>query len=49
MIPNGAQQFMRNCLSETKAQLHGAVLESQMDSAFFSFVRKEPGNSTKAC
>jgi len=33
---NGAQRFMLNCLSEVKAQLPGAVLESRMDSAFFS-------------
>jgi hypothetical protein len=33
---NGAGQFMLSCLSEAKAQLPGAVLESRMDSAFFS-------------
>jgi hypothetical protein len=33
---NGAKQFMLECLSEAKAQLPGAVLESRMDSAFFS-------------
>jgi hypothetical protein len=33
---NGAQQFMLDCLSEAKAPLPGAVLESRMDSAFFS-------------
>ena len=33
---NGAQQFMLNCLSEAKTQLPGSVLESRMDSAFFS-------------
>jgi len=33
---NGAQQFMLNCLSEAKTQLPGVVLESRMDSAFFS-------------
>jgi hypothetical protein len=33
---NGAQRFMLDCLSETKAQLAGAVFESRMDSAFFS-------------
>ena len=33
---NGAQRFMLNCLSEAKAQLPGTVLESRMDSAFFS-------------
>jgi hypothetical protein len=33
---NGAQRFMFNCLSETKVQLPGTVLESRMDSAFFS-------------
>jgi hypothetical protein len=33
---NGAQRFMFNCLSEAKAQLSGTVLESRMDSAFFS-------------
>jgi hypothetical protein len=32
---NGADQFMLSCLSEAKAQLD-AVLESRMDSAFFS-------------
>ena len=33
---NGAQRFMLNCLSEAKVQLPGTVLESRMDSAFFS-------------
>ena len=33
---NGAQRFMSNCLSEAKVQLPGTVLESRMDSAFFS-------------
>ncbi len=33
---NGAQQFMFNCLSEAKVHLPGTVLESRMDSAFFS-------------
>jgi hypothetical protein len=34
---NGAgNKFMLDCLSEAKAQLPGAVLESRMDSAFFS-------------
>jgi len=33
---NGAQRFMFNCLSEAKGQLPGTVLESRMDSAFFS-------------
>ena len=33
---NGAQRFMLNCLSEAKIQLPGTVLESRMDSAFFS-------------
>ena len=33
---NGAQRFMLDCLSEAKTQLPGAVLESRMDSAFFS-------------
>ena len=33
---NGAGQFMLSCLSEAKAQLPGALLESRMDSAFFS-------------
>ena len=33
---NGAQRFMFNCLSEAKAQLPATVLESRMDSAFFS-------------
>jgi hypothetical protein len=33
---NGASQFMLSCLSEAKAQLPGALLESRMDSAFFS-------------
>ncbi len=33
---NGAQQFMLNCLSVAKVQLPGTVLESRMDSAFFS-------------
>jgi hypothetical protein len=33
---NGAQRFMFNCLSEAKVQLPGTVLESRMDSAFFS-------------
>jgi hypothetical protein len=33
---NGADQFMLSCLSEAKTQLPGAVLESRMDSAFFS-------------
>ena len=33
---NGAQRFMLDCLSEAKAQLPDAVLESRMDSAFFS-------------
>jgi len=33
---NGAQRFMLNCLSEAKAPLPSAVLESRMDSAFFS-------------
>ena len=33
---NGAGQFMLRCLSEAKAQLPAAVLESRMDSAFFS-------------
>jgi hypothetical protein len=32
---NGAKQFMLECLSEAKAQLPGAVLESRMDSALF--------------
>lgn len=32
----GAEQFMRECLSEAKAHLPDAVLESRMDSAFFS-------------
>jgi hypothetical protein len=33
---NGAGHFMLSCLSEAKTQLPGAVLESRMDSAFFS-------------
>jgi len=33
---NGAGQFMLSCLSEAKTQLNGTVLESRMDSAFFS-------------
>jgi hypothetical protein len=33
---NGAQRFMFNCLAEAKVQLPGTVLESRMDSAFFS-------------
>ncbi len=33
---NGAQRFMLNCLSEAKAQLPATILESRMDSAFFS-------------
>jgi len=33
---NGAQRFMFTCLSEAKVQLPGTVLESRMDSAFFS-------------
>ena len=33
---DGAGQFMLRCLSEAKAQLPVAVLESRMDNAFFS-------------
>lgn len=33
---NGADQFMLSCLSQAKTQLSGTVLESRMDSAFFS-------------
>ena len=33
---NGAERFMLNCLSEVKTQLPGTILESRMDSAFFS-------------
>ena len=33
---NGAQRFMLNCLLEAKAQLPSTLLESRMDSAFFS-------------
>jgi hypothetical protein len=33
---NGADQFMLNCFVEAKEHLKNAVLESRMDSAFFS-------------
>ena len=33
---NGAEQFMRDCLAEARTHLPGTVLESRMDSAFFS-------------
>jgi hypothetical protein len=33
---NGAKQFMLKCLLEAKTHLPGTILESRMDSAFFS-------------
>jgi hypothetical protein len=33
---NGADKFMLRCLSQAKTHLSGTVLESRMDSAFFS-------------